>query len=116
MTRIATALALAAVAAALAGQAQAHAALVKADPAKEASVGAAPTINLQFSEKVEPKFSGAQLMKANGDNVPVTSKASGNTIVATPKAPLKPGSYMVMWYAVADDGHRSNGDYNFTVK
>ena len=116
MSRI-TALGFAIVAAALASQAQAHAKLVKADPGDKASVSAPQALNLQFSEKLEAKLSGAQLMKANGDNVPVTSVASGKTIKALPKGPLAPGGYMVMWYAVAaDDGHRTNGEYNFVVK
>jgi methionine-rich copper-binding protein CopC len=56
-------------------------------------------------------------MKANGDNVEVASKAGGKSVDATPKAKLAPGQYMVMWYAVAaDDGHKTNGEYNFTVK
>ena len=97
--------------------AQAHAKLVKSTPTASATVGAPPVLHLEFSEKLEPKFSGAQLMKADGTNVPVTAKVAGKTVDATPAAPLAPGSYMVMWYTVAaDDGHKTNGDYNFTVK
>jgi methionine-rich copper-binding protein CopC len=97
--------------------ASAHAKLVKANPAAASTVGAPPTLELQFSEKLEPKFSGVELMTLKGDDVPVTSAVSDKTVTVTPKAPLKPGAYMVMWKAVAaDDGHKTKGDYNFVVK
>ena len=97
--------------------AEAHAKLVKATPTANGTGAAPPVIHLEFSEKLEPKFSGAQLMKADGTNVDVVAKANGKTVDATPTAALAPGQYMVMWYAVAaDDGHKTNGDYNFTVK
>ena len=119
-TPIAKAAALALLAAPLAligSGAQAHARLVKADPAASATVGAPPVIHLVFSEKLATKFSGADLMKADGSAVPVAAKAVGKTIDATPKSRLAPGDYMVIWHAVAaDDGHKTTGDYNFTVK
>ena len=59
------------------------------------------------------KFNGSAIASIAG----ITYKANGKTVDATPKAALAPGQYMVMWYAVAaDDGHKTNGDYNFTVK
>jgi methionine-rich copper-binding protein CopC len=97
--------------------AEAHAKLLKANPAANASGATPQVIHLEFSEKLEPKFSGAQLMKASGETIGVVAKAKGKAVDATPKAKLAPGQYMVMWYAVAaDDGHKSNGEYNFTVK
>jgi methionine-rich copper-binding protein CopC len=96
--------------------AQAHAHLVKSSPAASAAVGAPQVIHLEFSEKLEPKFSGAELMKADGAAVAVAAKVDGKTIEATPKAPLAPGAYMVMWHTVAADGHKTKGDYSFTVK
>ena len=96
--------------------AQAHAHLVKASPAENATVARPAVLHLEFSEKLEPKFSAAVLMKADGGAVAVSSKAAGKAIDATPKAPLAPGRYMVMWHALSADGHKSNGQYNFTVK
>jgi methionine-rich copper-binding protein CopC len=101
----------------VASGAQAHAKLVKATPSANAAGAAPRTIHLEFSEKLEPKFSTAMLMKADGSNVDVAATVKGKTVDATPKAPLAPGQYMVMWSAVAaDDGHKTSGDYNFTVK
>ncbi|MEO6338754.1 MAG: copper homeostasis periplasmic binding protein CopC [Caulobacteraceae bacterium] len=96
-------------------QASAHAHLVTSTPAKDASVAAPKQLALSFSEKLEPKFSGIELMKADGAKVVVTSTVAGKAMSATPKAPLAPGSYMVMWHVVSTDGHRMKGDYAFTV-
>jgi methionine-rich copper-binding protein CopC len=103
----------------VASQAQAHAHLVKASPAADATVGAPTALQLQFSEKLEPKFSGVDLMTLKGEAVAVSSTVDGKdgkSLAATPKAPLKPGAYMVMWHVVSADGHKMKGDYNFTVK
>ena len=96
--------------------AQAHAHLVEAVPAENASVASTRALQLQFSEKLEPKFSGLELTKAGGAAVPVVSKAAGKTIRATAKAALAPGDYRVIWRVVSTDGHRMKGHYDFTVK
>ena len=96
--------------------AQAHAHLTKSDPAANASVAAPKALRLEFSEKLEAKFSGVELMKSSGADVAVDGKVDGKTIEVQPKAALAPGGYMVMWHAVAEDGHKSKGSYNFTVK
>ena len=113
-TALAAALALPALL--FAAQASAHAHLVKSDPAAKAAIAAPKTLHLQFSEKLEPKFSAADLMTAAGAPVAVSAKVTGDTIEATPKAALKPGGYMVMWHVLSTDGHKSEGSYNFTVK
>ena len=99
--------------------AQAHAHLVKASPAENAAVAAPAALDLQFSEKLEAKFSGLTLMKADGADVPVTSQVpakDAKVIHAVPKGALAPGAYMVMWHVVSADGHKMKGQYNFTVK
>ena len=115
--RIPTTAILAALAAtALATSAQAHAHLVKTSPAADAQVAAPAVLNLTFSEKLEPKFSNAKLMKADGTPVAVKSVAKGVDVNAKPVAPLAAGAYKVMWQAVAADGHKMTGAYSFTVK
>lgn len=109
-------LAMAAPALMVASGAQAHARLVKATPLQNATVAAPKSIHLEFSEKVEPKFSTVTLMKANGAAVAVKSKADGKAIDGALAAPLAPGGYMVMWSLVSADGHKMKGQYNFTVK
>lgn len=104
---------------AMATQAAAHVSLVKATPAANAA-GAAPTaIQLQFSGKLEPKFSGFDLLKADGSKVPVVAgpaAADGRAISGKVGQPLSPGVYKVAWRIVSTDGHRMTGAYNFTVR
>ncbi len=45
----------------------------------------------------------------------VDQKDKGLMVMA--KEPLKPGEYKLAWHAVAsDDGHRTTGTVNFSVK
>lgn len=116
MTRLSL-IALAALA--VAGAAHAEPKLAKAMPAADSSGAAPKAFELEFSEQVAPKDSVIQLMRNDtGANVEVQAQPAkdGKHLAATPKAPLKPGSYMVMWSAAGADGARANGDYNFTVK
>lgn len=108
--------AVAATALMFASGAQAHAHLVKANPAENATVTAPQVIHLEFSEKLEPKFSAVALMKADGAAVPLTSKADGKTIDGALTTPLARGGYMVMWRVLSADGHKMKGQYNFTVR
>ena len=104
--------------AAAATQAEAHARLVSATPIAESTVAPTRIITLRFSEELAPKFSGAELMQATGSMTPATSTVKdGKVIELTTQAPLQHGSYMVMWHAVAsDDGHKTKGSFNFTVR
>ncbi|MDB5459464.1 MAG: copper resistance protein CopC [Caulobacteraceae bacterium] len=114
------ALALTAGLAAAATQADAHAAFVSATPAANATVAAPKQITVRLSEKLAPKFSSFDLMKTDGSKVPVKAAVAPKdkkTLVAAVPATLAPGTYRVMWHAVAaDDGHPSKGDFNFTVR
>lgn len=96
--------------------AEAHAHLVKASPAANSAVRAPGVLDLQFSEKLEPKFSGASVMTASSKAVAASTKVSAKAIDITPKAPLARGPYMVMWHVVSADGHKMKGQYKFTVK
>jgi len=108
---------LAAVVALLAGaQAQAHAHLVASNPAAWATVAAPKSVHLKFNEKLEAKFSGCELTTAAGAPVAVTAKATGDSLDATPKAPLAPGAYKLNWHVLSVDGHKVKGVLNFTVR
>jgi hypothetical protein len=97
----------------------AHVNLVKATPAAK-SAGAAPgLIDLQFSGKVEPKFSGFDLLRADGSKVALTPQPAakdGKHLAAKPAQPLAPGAYKVAWRIVSADGHRMTGGYDFSVR
>jgi methionine-rich copper-binding protein CopC len=101
----------------LAGQAQAHAHLVKAEPAVDA-MGAAPKeIVLHFNETLVAGFSGFELTGPNGAKIALTIRpgADGVSLIGAPAAPLKPGAYRVTWHAVTADTHRMQGAYGFMV-
>ena len=101
-----------------ASQAAAHAKLVSANPAPDATVAAPKAISLKVSEKLEPKFSGFEIAKASGGAVPIKTKIAkgGMVIDGALAAPLAPGAYKVSWHAVTADAHRMNGAYSFTVR
>jgi methionine-rich copper-binding protein CopC len=119
-TRSAAALAAALGALLAASQAEAHAKLVSATPAANAAGPAPKAVVLHFSEAVAPKFSGFDLTKADGGKVTVAVHVPAKdqkTVIGAVPAPLAPGLYRVSWHAVAaDDGHRTTGDFNFTVQ
>lgn len=105
--------------AALAGQASAHARLVKSNPAANATVAAPKTISLTFNEKLTPAFSKFDLGMADGMKVKVKTTVSKDrkTLIGTPQGKMMPGAYTITWHAAsADDGHKMDGTVPFTVK
>jgi methionine-rich copper-binding protein CopC len=101
----------------LAVQAQAHAKLVEASPAVNATVAGPTQISLKFSEKLQPKFSGFEVSKG-GARVAMASTVAKDrlTMTAASAKPLAPGAYKVSWRAVTADTHRTQGTYAFTVR
>lgn len=105
---------------AIASQAEAHAHLVSATPAANSSGAAPRQVTLHFSETLVPRFSGFELTKTDGTKVSVATSVPPNdrkSVVGVLPRPLAPGGYRVTWHvAAADDGHRTEGDFNFTVQ
>jgi len=97
-----------------ASPALAHTKLKSSDPAAGSSVKSPSMIRLNFSEPLEPAFSGAELTDAAGKPLPVPKSVGGATITLLPFA-LKPGKYTVSWHAVGHDTHRLTGSLSFTV-
>ena len=84
----------------VAGVAQAHPKLLSASPAPNAIVARPAHLALRFSEKLMPKFSGADLMMtAHGGTTHPPMKVAaasgvaddGRTLVVTPKGAAHPG-------------------------
>lgn len=118
--RIGTLLLALALSAGLTGRAAAHAHLQAARPAMGASVASAPTeLGLDFSEAVNPAFSGATVTAPGGGAVPLGKPRSGpqgaRTLVLPVDGTLAPGAYRVDWHALAIDGHKTTGTYGFTI-
>jgi copper resistance protein C len=114
--RISVSLALALAAA----QAFAHAQLEKATPPVGGTVASPSEIRLEFSEGVEPRFTGVTLSGPGGANVPLGApkvEASDQKVLVVPIAKaLAAGDYTVRWHAVSVDTHHTQGTFEFTVK
>ena len=117
ISRLALGFALAAV---TAGAALAHAKLVSSDPKASGDAKAqTTTLDLTFSEEIAGKLSGATVTDSAGKALPADTMAykSNKALMVMLKTPLAAGTYKVDWHAVAsDDGHKTTGTYNFTVK
>jgi hypothetical protein len=98
----------------------AHAMPERSTPNTGATLSQAPaTATIQFDSELEPLFSklivkddaGKQVSKGNGKVDP-----SNPALLKTVLSGLPPGRYHVYWSVVSRDGHRTEGDYSFTVK
>ncbi|WNP36747.1 CopC domain-containing protein YobA [Enterobacter kobei] len=99
----------------------AHAHLKHQYPAADANVDAAPqALTLNFSEGIEPKFSGVKITGAKQQDVktgPVKRNENDKTQLIVPlEQALTPGEYTVDWHVVSVDGHKTTGNYHFSVR
>jgi methionine-rich copper-binding protein CopC len=76
-------------------------------------------VAIDFDDGLEPAFSSITVTDAQGNAV-TRGKAvvdpSNRKHMSVALSPLTPGVFTVAWVAVADDGHRTQGHYTFTVK
>lgn len=112
--------ALALSAAAFSLQVSAHAHLKNQYPAANASVEASPqALTLTFSEDIEPAFSGVEV--TTGSQAVPLAKAERapkqhNQLIVPLAKPLTSGHYQVSWHVLSVDGHKTKGNYTFSVK
>lgn len=102
------------------GSASAHAFLQHADPGAGAILKQVPAaVVVRFDARPEPVFSKLIVKDEQGVQV---SQGEGEVDPADPMAlkavlsGMKKGVYHVYWSVVGRDGHRTEGDYTFTVK
>jgi hypothetical protein len=99
----------------------AHAYPDHADPKVGSTVSAAPSlVRIWFDSDLEPVFSMIMIHAAK-DNTMVDKgdgrvDPSNPTLLEVSVPALPPGSYIVMWSVVARDGHRTSGNFTFTIK
>lgn len=102
-----------------AGPAFAHAFLDHAVPGVGSEVsGSPPTLNLTYTEPVEPLFSTVKVTDANGarvDEGKPTPLEDGRVLSVKLKT-LPPGDYDVEWHVTSIDTHKTEGKFTFTVK
>lgn len=81
--------------------------------------GSVLSVRIWFDSDLEPAFSTIMVHNAVGKMV---DKRDGRVNPSDPKLleisvpPLAAGTYLVIWNVVARDGHRTNGQYTFTIK
>ncbi len=99
----------------------AHAYPDHADPKVGSTVSAPPyLVRIWFDSDLEPVFSSIMVHAAK-DNTMV-DKSDGRvdpsdpTLLEVSVPALPPGSYIVIWSVVARDGHRTSGNFTFTIK
>jgi methionine-rich copper-binding protein CopC len=89
------------------------------DPAPNSTVADPHRISIEFSEALEPKFSSLRLTNSAGANAAQAASqvdAADARHMTLDLPHLAPGVYVVHWVTVATDGHRLQGEYQFTVK
>lgn len=99
----------------------AHAHLQQQLPAAGAVVAASPqALTLNFSEGIETQFSGVTLTGPQQKTItlgkPVRSDSNKAELTVPVEQALTPGEYTVDWHVVSVDGHKTKGQYTFTVK
>jgi methionine-rich copper-binding protein CopC len=107
-------------AAASAPTAQAHARLEASEPKAGSVVNGAPQMmRLAFNEALEQAFSKVVVVdganRAMGLQRVELDKADPKILVAT-LPQLHAGQYRVEWSAVSHDGHKSKGEFTFSVR
>ncbi len=98
----------------------AHAQLIKAEPARRASLDKAPTeVRLWFNEEIEGAYTSLSVLGANKkpvtDTKPQVVSDDPKSIVL-PLSELKPGKYTVKFRVLSVDGHIVDESFNFKVK
>jgi copper resistance protein C len=98
--------------------AHAHAVLVSSTPAAHGTVGKSPLhILLRFNSRVDGKRSTLQLQNVHGVSQPLVFKEqSGRDTIEADSDALQPGSYTLLWQALASDGHITRGSIPFVVR
>ena len=96
--------------------ASAHAMLQHAEPSAGAVLHGSPVqVHLEFSEQLEPVFSGLAVTDDGGRSATNGEAAISGMTMAVKLNRLRPGQYHVQWHAVSIDTHRTEGAYSFTV-
>lgn len=76
------------------------------------------SVRIWFNAKLEALFSNIVVKDSQGNKVSGDSHVDPDSLsmIEAPLRTLPAGRYHVYWRVVARDGHRTEGDYVFTVK
>ena len=100
--------------------AESHAVLVKSAPAARAVLSRPPgRVQLWFSERLEPAFSGMTVWSASGTQVDKRDAAVSSDDpkqLSVTLGALEPGIYTVRCRVLSVDGHVVEASFPFTIK
>ncbi|WP_179670091.1 CopD family protein [Nocardioides thalensis] len=100
----------------LAPPADAHASLVRTDPAEGAVLASAPEqIRFTFSEAVAAVPDSVQVFDAAGESVDATTSVRDAVLEATLDEAVGDGTLVVVWRVLSEDGHPVSGSLSFSV-
>lgn len=98
----------------------AHAHLMQQSPAADSQVASPQVLTLNFSEGIEPGFSGVVVTDAQKQVIKTGTATRDEKNKAQLTVPLEqtlaPGAYRVDWHVVSVYGHKTKGSYRFSVK
>jgi methionine-rich copper-binding protein CopC len=99
--------------------APAHAFLDHAQPKVGGTVKGSPSlVKIWFTEELEPAFSKIQVFDAKGGEVDTKDSqvdSQDKSVMSVSVSKLPPGTYKVVWNAVAVDTHHTTGTFTFAV-
>jgi methionine-rich copper-binding protein CopC len=74
-------------------------------------------VTITYDAPIESLFAKLDVLDGAGQEQTVGSPTVGpdRRTLSVKLKPLKPGDYTVNWSVVAEDGHRTEGSYSFTV-
>ena len=97
-----------------------HAVLVKAVPAIDGTVTAAPTeLTLWFNERPDASLSNIRLLAPDSSVILVGGAhgtADSMALMTVVRGPMTPGKYTVTYRTAGPDGHVMRGKYQFTYQ
>lgn len=97
-----------------------HAFPDRSEPKVGATLIVAPTVvRIWFDSALEAAFSTLHIQNANGQQVDKGDAhvdPSDPTLLEVSLPTISSGTFRVLWSVVARDGHRTEGNYTFTIK
>lgn len=103
----------------IAGEASAHARLLKSDPAKGATVASPAALKMSFSEEIVADKSSVAVAAAGGKAAatgPIALDKTKKVVTVPVTGKLAAGAYKVDWKMTSEDGHTMTGTFGFKVK
>lgn len=96
---------------------QAHAILLSAVPAPNATVHAGTLeVQLRFNSRIDVQRSRLMLVRPGGAEQRISADQPLPDSLKSALTKLEPGSYILRWQVLAEDGHITRGELPFRVQ